>query len=135
MLETKWEITSSNSLLVTYLRDLANSRHLAQHIFGNCHQTATISSPGDDQLRSDQAPILSARSLPSRSGVRGPAIAVVVIGGPVRIAVIVASCPLSQPPATFGYICKSSLRGHEELRLTVVVGVVIGITVGLAASG
>ena len=58
MLETKWEITSSDSLLVTCLRDLANSRQLAQHIFGNCHQTATISSPGDDQLRPGQAPVL-----------------------------------------------------------------------------
>ena len=58
-----------------------------------------------------------------------------MIGGTVRIAVIVASCTLSRPPATFGYFYKSSLRGHEELRLTVVVGVVIGVTVGLAASG
>lgn len=93
---------AANPSLVACLRDLANSRRLAQHIFGNGHHTATISSPGDDHLRSGQAPVLSARSLPSRSGVRGLAIAVIVIGGSVRIAVIVASCPLSQPPATFG---------------------------------
>lgn len=88
--------------MVARLRDLANSRHLAQQIFGNGHYTATISGPGDDHLRSGQAPVLSARSLPSRSGVRGLAIAVIVVGGSVRIAVIVASYPLSQPPATLG---------------------------------
>lgn len=125
---------AANPSLVACLRDLANRRHPAQDIFGNGHRTAAISSPGDDHLRSGQAPVLSARSLPSRSGVRGPAIAVIVVGGSVRIAVIVASCPLSQPPATLGYLYKSSLRGHDRLRLTVVVGVVIGVTVGLTTS-
>lgn len=66
----------------------------------------------------------------SRSGIGGPAVSVVVIGGTVGVAVIIASCPLSQPPVALDII----LPGQERFRLTVIVGVVIGVMVGLAAS-
>lgn len=67
------------------------------------HGTITASNPEDDHLCPGQAHVLSIGSLlPSRSGIFRPAIAVVVVSGSVRVAVIVASCPLSQTLATFG---------------------------------
>lgn len=52
-----------------------------------------------------------------------------MISGSVGVAVIVASCPPSQHPGAF------DRSGDGEVRLTVVVGIMIGIAIGLAASG
>ena len=72
--------------------------------------------------------------LSSRRGVVGSAIPVVVISGSVRVAVIVAPWSLSQP-CTIYRIPDPSSHGCREFRLTVIVRVVIGITVGLTPTG
>ncbi len=52
-----------------------------------------------------------------------------MISGPVRVAVIVASCPPSQHA---GALDRSE---DGEVRLTVVVGIMIGVVIGLIAAG
>ena len=63
------------------------------------YEADTVSNLRNGQLRPNRA---TASLFPSRSGIRGPAIAVVVIGGSVGVAVIIASCPLIQPLAALG---------------------------------
>ena len=64
---------------------------------------ATIFNPEGDPLHPSHPPVLRTRSLlPSRSGISGSPISVVVISGPIGVAVIVTACSLSQPPAALG---------------------------------
>ena len=72
-------------------------------VFGENHDTATVFNPEDDPLDPGHPPVLLARSLlPSRSGISGSTISVVVISGPIGVAVIITACSLSQPPAALG---------------------------------
>ena len=71
-------------------------------VFGESHNTATVFNP-DDHLHPGHPPVLPIRSLlPSRSGISGSTISVVVIGRPVGVAVIITACSLSQPAAALG---------------------------------
>ena len=92
--------------------------------------------PEDGQFRPSQSPVSTTRLLlPSRSGISGSTVPVVVIGGTVRVAVVVAACSLFQPLAAFGIYDISSRRAMGNSRPTVAVGVMICVAVGLIASG